>query len=157
MKKLKRFALVMCAVLSVTAAAGCGGETTTDTASDDKIEIRIGKWPNKDTDPQTYEIYQGYVEEFAKLRPDVTIIPDEMDYDNNTFTPLAAAGQLPNMFRVPFTEPGNVIDAGYVRDVDDIMKERGYADMMNEDLLEIVTGSDGKYYGVPNNGYMMGM
>ena len=87
MKKLKRFALVMCAVLSVTAAAGCGGETTTDTASDDKIEIRIGKWPNKDTDPQTYEIYQGYVEEFAKLRPDVTIIPDEMDYDNNTFTP----------------------------------------------------------------------
>ena len=73
----------------------------------------------------------GYVEKYAKIRPDVTIIPDEMNYDNNTFTPLAAAGQLPNMYRVPFTEPKNVMKAGYARDVDEIMKERGYADKMN--------------------------
>ena len=137
--------------------SGCGTAPANKTSSGENIEIRIGYWPNKDTDPQKYEIYKGYVEEYAKKRPDVTIIPDEMNHDNNTFTPIAAAGQLPNMYRVPFTEPKNIIKAGYAREVDDIMRKRGYAEKMNDDILDIVTGEDNKLYGVPNNGYMMGM
>lgn len=155
MKKIRVIALVLCLVMSVSLFAGCGQNSKNGKSGN--IEIKIGYWPNKDTDPQKYEIYMGYVEEYAKIRPDVTIIPDEMNYDNNTFTPLAAAGQLPNMYRVPFTEPKNVMKAGYARDVDEIMKERGYAEKMNEDVLNIVTGTDGKLYGIPNNGYMMGM
>ncbi len=156
MKTKKIFAAALCAVMSLAAAAGCSPNAG-ENGTGEQIEIRIGKWPKQDTDPETYAIYQEYVKKFAEIRPDVTIIPDEMDFDVNTFTPLAAGGQLPNMYRVPFTEPKNVIDAGYARDVDEIMRERGYAEKMNDDLLAIVTGSDGKYYGVPNNGYMMGM
>ena len=157
MKNFRKIALLMCSAISLSVFAGCGTGSTNNQSSGEKIEIKIGYWPNKDTDPQTYEIYKGYVEEYAKKRPDVTIIPDEMNYTNSTFTPLAAAGQLPNMYRVPFTEPKNIIKAGYARDVDNIMRERGYADKMNDDILDIVTSSDNKLYGVPYNGYMMGM
>ena len=157
MKKMRKLALLLCPAVAASMLSGCGAAPENKTSSGENIEIRIGYWPNKDTDPQKYEIYKGYVEEYAKKRPDVTIIPDEMNHDNNTFTPIAAAGQLPNMYRVPFTEPKNIIKAGYAREVDDIMRKRGYAEKMNDDILDIVTGEDNKLYGVPNNGYMMGM
>lgn len=153
--KKRKIVSILCAALSLTILAGCGANTAKN-SGDGQVEIVVGKWPNAETDPATYEIYEGYLEEFKKIRADVTVIPDEMNHSNDTFMPLAAAGQLPNMYRVPFTEPKNIIEAGYARDITDIMKERGYDKKLNKDLLDIVT-VDGKYYGVPYNGYMMGM
>lgn len=146
---------VLCCALSTTMLAGCGTNTAKK-SGDGAVEIKIGYWPNPETNPAKYEIYESYLEAFGEVRPDVTVIPDEMNHSNDTFMPLAAAGQLPNMYRVPFTEPKNIIDAGYARDITDIMKERGYDKKLNADLLDLVT-VDGKYYGVPYNGYMMGM
>ncbi len=152
--KKKLFA-VMCMALSLSMLTGCGGGTNQE-MGDEKIEISVGYWPNPETDAERYAIYEGYIETFKQKRPDVTVIPDEMNHSNDTFMALAAAGQLPNIYRVPFTEPKNIINAGYARDITDIMKKRGYDKKLNSDLLDIVT-VDGRYYGIPYNGYMMGM
>ena len=153
----RKIAAVLCAVLSLSMLAGCGAKTGSKSGEGENIEIKIGYWPNPETEPEKYEVYKGYVEAFKEKRPDVTVIPDEFNYSNDTIMPAAAAGQLPNIYRVPFTEPKNIVEAGFARDITDIMKKRGYDTALNKDLLDIVTGNDGKYYGVPYNGYMMGM
>lgn len=153
MNKKKLVAMALCLATSVSLVSGCQSKQTQEKAND---TIAIGYWPNPETNPAKYELYEGYLEAYKEVRPDITVRPDEMNHSNDTFMPLAAAGQLPNMYRVPFTEPKNIIEAGYARDITDIMVERGYDKKLNKDLLDLVT-VDGRYYGVPYNGYMMGM
>ena len=133
-------------------------EASAETSETDgeKIVVTIGDFPNKEADPALWEVYQGYVEKFKEIRPDVEIIQDEKSYSVDSFATTAATGQLANLFRVAFTEPQACIDSGYVRDVTDIFVERGYADGLNDDVMEMLT-ADGKYYGIPMTGYSMGM
>lgn len=154
MNKKRLVAAALCLATSVSLFSGCKLKHDNTSSGDDTISI--GYWPNIETNPAKYELYEGYLEAYKEVRPDITVVPDEMNHSNDTFMPLAAAGQLPNMYRVPFTEPKNIIEAGYARDITDIMIERGYDKKLNKDLLDLVT-VDGKYYGVPYNGYMMGM
>mgnify|MGYP004563149833 CR=1 FL=1 len=70
-KKIKMIALALCSVMTVSLFAGCG--PTSKTGESENIEIKIGYWPNKDTDPQKYEIYMGYVEKYAKIGAGSTI------------------------------------------------------------------------------------
>ena len=78
----RKVAAALCAVLSLSMLAGCGAKTGNN-AGGENIEIRIGYWPNPETDPEKYEVYKGYVEAFKEKRPDVTVIPDEFNYSND--------------------------------------------------------------------------
>ena len=66
----------------------------------EKIVVTIGDFPNKEADPALWEVYQGYVEKFKEIRPDVEIIQDEKSYSVDSFATTAATGQLANLFRV---------------------------------------------------------
>ncbi len=61
MKKMRKLALLLCTAVAASMLSGCGTAPANKTSSGENIEIRIGYWPNKDTDPQKYEIYKGYV------------------------------------------------------------------------------------------------
>ena len=48
-------------------------EASAETSETDgeKIVVTIGDFPNKEADPALWEVYQGYVEKFKEIRPDV--------------------------------------------------------------------------------------
>ena len=152
-RKLQRMValIVLCAVAS-TAVTGCGTRTG---STDKQVEINVGWWPTEAETEKT-ELYKHYVELMNEKYPNIKIIPNEYSYSVDTFMPLAASGQLPNIVNLPLTEPQNMIEAGFARDVTDAIEEYGYLDKTNPVVLDAIE-KDGRYYGIPLNAYNLGL
>lgn len=151
----KIIALSMSVILSVGMLSGCGGK---DSAKDDDSTIRvsIGYWPDQETDPKQYEVYEEYRKEMKEKYPNIEIVPDQFKYQPDSVLTMAASGQLPNLYRVPYTEPQKMIEAGFAKDITELIKSNGYDKAINPSILKLVE-SDGKYYGIPYSGYVLGL
>lgn len=136
--------LLLCVVMMVGVFCSC----TKAEETDGKVKLTIGYWPNKDTDPEKYEVYEGYVAQMKEKYPEVEIEKDSTSIKPDVFLTLASSGQLPDMYRVAYTEPQRIIDSGYARDITEFLVKYGYADVTNKTSLGVVE-RDGKYYGVP--------
>lgn len=153
--KVKKVIALSAAIAMVCGGlTGCGENGKENT--ENKVSISIGNWPSQETKPKEYETYEGYVNEMKEKYPDIEIIQSDFAYSEDTFLPMAASGQLPTLYRVPFTEPQKLIDAGYARDITDAAKEHGITDALEDSVRNLVT-KDGKIYGVPYYGYIMGI
>ena len=160
-KKLKLIALCLCMVMVASMFAACGGNnnggtTATTDDGDEIVEITVGCWPVKESNPTEYEIFENNKKAFEEKYPNIKINEDEWAFTSDTFLPLAAAGTLPTIYRVPYTEPTKIINSDYARDVTDLCKEYGIDTGIDESALSLVE-KDGAYYGVPYSGYMIGM
>ena len=153
---MKRMRRIITFALAALMLAGCGGSVETIDENDKDVSVVISYWPNKETDTARYELYQTYLDIMKERYPDITIVPDEGGYGVDTFMALAATNQLPNVYRKPFTEPQQIIKSGYAKDITKFVEKYGYDKKVNSQLMNIVS-SDGKYYGIPYNGYMIGM
>jgi len=119
------------------------------------VTIKISNWP-KPNDEANLLIYKQYLEAMNAQYPNVKVETDEWGYDVNSFLPKAASGQLPTLYETYFTETDKIINARYAADITKVMKEKGYADAINPELLELVE-KDGSYYGIPKDAYVVGM
>lgn len=153
MKLKKVISVVLAAVMFAGLGSACGPQKN---EGDGKVSVKIGFWPRKDDWPEGYELHEKYLATMNEKYPDITIIPDNFEYTPDTFLPAAASGQIPNLYRVPFTEVEKIVKAGYAADLTDKMKELGYDTALKDSILDLVT-VDGKYYGVPYNAYIVGM
>lgn len=146
---------LICAGLLVTMVlSGCSG-TTGKKEETGKIELSIAEWPQENK-PASVAIYEEYVKIMNEKYPEIEIIPDAWVYDVNSFLPKAASGDLPTIFKAPFTEPKKIINSGYVREVTDFVKKLGYEEGTNPDLLPFMKYDD-EYYGIINTAYKLGM
>ncbi|MEG2669689.1 MAG: extracellular solute-binding protein, partial [Oscillospiraceae bacterium] len=144
--------------LLITSLTGCGGISPTSSkpeSTGSKTVITINNWPG-DEAPEKKALYENYKTEFEKKNPDIEIKGDSWSYDVNSFLPKAASGQLPTMYETFMTEPIKIVNAGYGRDVTEILKKFGYDKEINPQYLELLK-KDGKYWGIPYEGYVMGM
>lgn len=132
-------------------ATGQGEEDSADGA----VTITIGNWPQQQEEEEL-ELYEQYTARMNELHPEITIETDTWQYDANSFLPKAEAGQLPNLFVTWFTEPRRIISGGYAADLTAAMEEYDYVNAINPDMLDLVE-SDGRYYGVPISGYVLGL
>lgn len=121
-----------------------------------QVSITVGGWPSAETQKLEHELWEKYSEEMTKKYPDITIERDDYKYAPDTFLPLAASGQLPDMFAVPFTEPKKLFSTGYLADVTSAFTKYGYKDAVNDEVLKIL-GENGKFYGVPISADVFGM
>lgn len=119
-----------------------------------KVVLVDGTWPAMN-DKQR-EQYVEWEEDFEAKNPDIDIQGEYDPYDKVNFMMRAEAGQLSDLFSTYFTEPQRIIRAGYAADITDIMKEYGYDEAINPSMLDLVT-KDGRIYGIPYNGYYMGI
>jgi len=181
MKKMKKIiSLLLCLMFAVSMLAACKkdeGTTTdtpevTDTAEDtdeaaptkaaetttvsgEKVQLKLGIWP-EDTLTADIELHNGFVATYNATHPDVEVVPAYYKYATDTFVPMAESGNLPTIFESWYTEPQKLIDGGFVADITDILTERGWLDIINPSIRDLLS-KDGRIYGIPRDGYALGL
>lgn len=145
----------------ITSLTGCSGNRGADAnkvnngKTTETVKISVANWP-KEQQPVTYELYKKYLKEMNDKYPNITVEPQEWSYDLNSFLPKAASGQLPTIYSTFFTEPDKIIQSGYAADVTELAKKYGYDKAANPQFLDLAT-KNGKIYGIPISGYVLGM
>ena len=156
--KKRILSTVLACVMTVASAAALSSCSRGEKESSSDVTITVGSLPSQETEPERYQVYLDYIKKYEEMYPGrkVEIDTSNMD-DMDQIMVNGAAGILPNLFRVPYTNVQLMIENGYVKDITSIMKERGYDTTLRPELLDMVSDDDGNYYGVPASGYMMGM
>lgn len=119
------------------------------------VTIKIGNWP-KPNDEASTQLFADLEKKMNERYPYVTIERDEWGYDVVSFLPKAVSGQLPTLYDSFYTEADKIIKANYSADITDMMKKYGFDTGINPELLKLVE-RDGKYYGLPKDGYVIGV
>lgn len=168
MKRVISLALSL--ALATAALTGCSQQTngasaapastapaaSTASAPAEKVTVKLGIWP-EDNLKDDIKMHEGFVKTFATTHPNVTIQPDYYKYAVDTFVSLAESGKLPTVFESWYTEPKKLIDGDFVADITDELKESNWPlDSINPLVRDLLT-RDGHVYGVPRDGYSLGL
>ncbi|THF73747.1 type 2 periplasmic-binding domain-containing protein [Cohnella fermenti] len=140
---------------SAASAEATSSAGAAPTESTEPVTIKIGNWP-KPNDEANKQLFEDIEAQMKTKYPYVTIEHDEWGYDVVSFLPKAVSGQLPTLYDSFYTEADKIIKAKYSADITDMMKKYGYDTGINPELLKLVE-RDGKYYGLPKDGYVIGM
>ncbi len=144
---LKRsFLLFVILVLSLS-IAGC--------KNNQKIKVTIGMWPEPYLTDDV-NMFNEWKRLFEQDNPQYEIIGQPYTYSVDTFFPMAQSGTTPTVFQTWFTEPQKLISNHFVKDITQNLKDLGWYDQMDPEMRAALT-SDGKVYGVPRDGYGLGL
>ncbi len=127
----------------------------TQAPSEEPFDLTLGIWP-EGTLTEEIALHEGYVEKFNEIHPNVSVVPAYYFYAVDTFVPLAESGSLPVIFHTWYTDTQKLIEGGYVADITDILKERGWLDTINPSIRDLMS-KDGRTYGIPRDGYALGL
>lgn len=151
--KIKRVIAVVAVGAAVAGViSGCGTGKTTN----GKITLEVGGWPTE-TQAELLERYNQYEKEFEEKYPNIDIVHNTYAFDTKTFYVKASAEQLPDLYRVFFTEADQIIQNGYSADITDDLERNGMIDLINPDMLEVVSDDNGRVFGLPYSVYAQGL
>ena len=174
MKKVKIISLILALAMILGLFAGCGSSSAEETKAPASAEtagaevketeaavesgsITLGMWP-EDTQTEAIATHENYyVPAFNELHPGVEIVPSYYKYAPDTYVALATAGNAPTVFESWYTEPEKLIRNGLVKDITDILEERGWLDSMSPAIRDLLSDEDGRVYGVPRDAYSLGL
>ena len=122
---------------------------------EEKFQLKLGIWP-EDTLTDDIAMHKEFVKKFNEKHPNVEVVPAYYKYAVDTFVPKAESGNLPTIFESWYTEPQKLIAGGFVADITDILQERGWLDTLNPSIRELLS-KDGRIYGIPRDGYALGL
>ncbi|MEA2518074.1 MAG: multiple sugar transport system substrate-binding protein [Chloroflexota bacterium] len=97
------------------------------------------------------------ITEFEAKYPWITVEPQEYNWTAPTFTAALAAGTLPDVFTIPFTDGKGLIAQDQIVNIDARVRALGYADKFNPNVLVNGQGADGKISAVPIAAYAMSL
>ena len=119
--------------------------------------ITLGNWP-ADTAPEAEKaLFEGYKATMAKQYPNVTLVPDYYSYTLSNYVPMAKGHTAPSIFQPPFTDPQLLISQHLVGDVTDALKQFGVLEQFSPAYVEMLADENGRIYGLPRDGYVLGM
>jgi len=104
-----------------------------------------------------FDAFNLQVSQFEAKYPWITIDGQEYNWTAPTFTAALAAGTLPDVYTIPFTDGKGLIQQGQLVDIDARVRALPYATKFNPNVL--VNGQDdkGKIYAVPTQAYGMSL
>lgn len=145
----KTFCLLLVLLMVLTVLCAC------DQPGDGKIKITIGFWPEAS---QTSDIamYNEWKAKFEEDYPEYEIVAEPYTYSPETVAAKGNIGALPTVFQTYFTEPEMLIREQYIRPVTEQLEELGWLDKM-DDSMRATLSKDGEVYGIPRDGYGMGL
>lgn len=144
---MKKILIFMMAILAIFGLSGC--------KKSGKIQLVIGFWP-ENTEIKDLAMYKEWKAKFEADYPEYEIIGDHYAYNTTTVGSKYITGTLPHVFETWFTEPGKLVQNGYIRSIDEQLKELGWDEYMDESMKEAIT-FNGKIYGIPRDGYGLGL
>ncbi len=155
MSKLSRTFALLLALCMLAGVSFAFAEEVID--ADLTCTITLGNWP-ADTAPEAEkELFEGYRRTMAKQYPNVTLVPDYYSYTLSNYVPMAKGGTAPSIFQPPFTDPQLLISQNLVGDVTDALEEFGVLDQFSPSYMEMLSDDSGRIFGLPRDGYVLGM
>ncbi|HZQ81556.1 MAG TPA: extracellular solute-binding protein [Gaiellaceae bacterium] len=97
--------------------------------------------------------FNAQVAEFEKANPSIKVEPVQYQWTAPTFAAKLAAGTLPTVFEVPFTDARSLGDAGQVADITSLVKALPYYSKFNKAVLAEATDSKGQIIALPKGAY----
>jgi ABC-type glycerol-3-phosphate transport system substrate-binding protein len=173
----RRFAALSLAVLT-TAVAACGSSgattapaTTAPAASSAATAAPAATDPNQGHEPvsitvgalrpgasqEAADALNLQISQFEAKYPWITAESEEYNWTAPTFTAALAAGTLPDVFTIPFTDGKGLIEQHQIVNIDERVRALDYADEFNPNVLVNAQDADGLIYAVPTQAYGMSL
>ena len=95
------------------------------------------------------------ISEFEAKYPWVTVEPQEYNWTASTFTAALAAGTLPDVFTIPFTDGKGLIAQHQIVNIDARVRALPYVDKFNKSILANGQDDKGQIWAVPYQAYGM--
>ena len=139
-------AVVVVGLVAVCATAAAIGSTT-KTVTISVVSLIPG------STPAAIQQFNAQVAEFQKANPSIKIKPVEYQWTGPTFAAKLAAGTLPTVFEVPFTDARSLGDNGQLADISSYVKALPYFSKYNKAVLAEGTDSKGQIVALPKGAY----
>src|ERR1700733_5391092 len=151
---MKSTRLATTAAVSVAClVAVCFGAIAASANSSAKtVTISVASLIPGSTDAATQQ-FNNQVAEFEKANPGIKVNPVEYQWTGPTFAAKLAAGTLPTVFEVPFTDARTLGDNGQLADLTAEVKKLPYFSKYNQAVLAEGTTSKGKIVALPKGAY----
>ncbi len=160
------FALVLVAIIGACnpaatppASAPSTGQPATagpTAAAQEPVTITVGVLRPGATQAAVDALYLQ-IEQFQAKYPWITVEPEEYNWTAPTFTAALAAGTLPDVFTIPFTDGKGLIAQDQIVNIDSRVRALGYADRFNPNVLVNGQSADGAISAVPIAAYGMSL
>ncbi len=149
-------ALVALAITTSLTATACSSGNGSQAGEDGMTTIVVGQKPTPDQ-AAALKTWTDRVAEFEKANPKIKIQGSEYGYDVQTFQPDLAAGTLPTVVAIPYTDVQGLIARGQLADITDELKASPVGSKINPSVLKIVQDGSGKVFGLPVQAYTMSL
>jgi ABC-type glycerol-3-phosphate transport system substrate-binding protein len=97
------------------------------------------------------------ITQFQAKYPWITVKPEQYNWTAPTFTAALAAGTLPDVFTIPFTDGKGLIAQHQIVNIDKLVRGLGYADKFNKNVIVNGQDKDGAIWAVPIAAYGMSL
>jgi ABC-type glycerol-3-phosphate transport system substrate-binding protein len=147
MKSIRMVTVVaVVAILAVSAATAAVGSTNKT------VTISVASLIPGSTQAAINQ-FNAQVAEFEKANPSIKVKPVEYQWTGPTFAAKLAAGTLPTVFEVPFTDARALGDAGQLADISSEAKALPYFSKYNKAVIAEGTDSKGQVVALPKGAY----
>ena len=145
--------LVGAGALSIEAFIAACNSTATSTSV---ATASVNSLPPS-SNPGALYVFNQQVKQFEQAYSNEKIVGKNDPYDPTTYFARLAAGQQENGIQSYFTEPPLLIAKHAVADITNLAKGWQYFSDYVPSIASIVTDSSGRVYGIPVNGYTLGI
>ena len=144
------------ATAAPTASAAAVATASAAEAGHEPVTITVGVLRPGATQ-EAVDALNLQISEFEAKYPWVTVEPEEYNWTAPTFTAALAAGTLPDVFTIPFTDGKGLIAQHQIVNIDDRVRALPYIDKFNPNVLVNGQDADGKIWAVPIQAYGMSL
>ena len=137
-------------------AASTSASSSASTASHKPVTISVGVLRPGATQEAT-DALNLQISEFEAKYPWVTVEPMEYNWTAATFTAALAAGTLPDVFTIPFTDGKGLIQQHQIVNIDARVRALPYASKFNKSILANGQDEKGQIWAVPYTAYGMSL
>jgi multiple sugar transport system substrate-binding protein len=145
--RMTAFVAVIVTSLLAVCASSISSAATTKTTTISVASLIPG------STPAAIQQFNNQVAEFQKANPSIRVKPVEYQWTGPTFAAKLAAGTLPTVFEVPFTDARTLGDNGQLADLTAEVKQLPYFAKYNPAVLAEGTTSKGKIVALPKGAY----
>jgi ABC-type glycerol-3-phosphate transport system substrate-binding protein len=141
---------------SASTASQAPGTSASPAAEHKPVTITVGALRPGATQ-EAADALNLQISQFMTKYPWITVESEEYNWTAPTFTTALAAGTLPDVFTIPFTDGKGLIAQHQIVNIDSRVRALPYVDQFNPNVLVNGQDADGAIWAVPTQAYGMSL